>query len=181
MCVRNGPAIGQEECEPNRTKQSEFQHSGGPAASRSAACATSSRCCARSSKSPFRTPTGGIWSSTSAVVKNPSSASQRRLPALPARIWPRQIPLRPPGSPAAVHREGMMVRGGPGIPGIPLTEVLSKRHAKGAGVASLRLFTITGIRMPLRFQGLSSRISSGQNDVVHPGSARWRLCRSTSA
>ena len=36
----------------------------------------------------------------------------------------------------------MMVLDGPGIPGNPLTEVLSKRHSKGAGVASLRLFTI---------------------------------------
>ena len=29
MCVRNGPAVSQEQCDPTRTKQSEFQHRDG--------------------------------------------------------------------------------------------------------------------------------------------------------
>ena len=40
----------------------------------------------------------------------------------------------------------MMLMAPPGIRGHHLTEALSKRHPKGASVASLRLFTITGIR-----------------------------------
>lgn len=48
-------------------------------------------------------------------------------------------------------REGMMVLDGPRSLGIPLIEAQSKRHPKGVGTASLRLFTINRIGVHLRW------------------------------
>ena len=75
----------------------------GSGAARRAARATSSRRCARSSVSTSRQPTGGTWSSTSAVARTTGSADRTRLRALPYPSWHWQIP---PGIPALQPRCG---------------------------------------------------------------------------
>ena len=68
------------------------------------------------------------------------------------------------GTAAAVRTERMMLTPSPGPPGNHLTEALSMWHPKGAGVASLRLFTIIGIRIR-DHAGHASRAGVGRAGV----------------
>ena len=89
---------------------------------------------------------GGIWNSTSAVAGTTGSSRWMWLHALPHRNRHRQISLRHLGPTAAMQRDRTMLVALPRTVGNHVMEALSKMHPKGASVASLRLFTIIGIR-----------------------------------
>ena len=109
----------------------------------------SSRCRARSSASDSREPTGGAWISTSAIAYPTGSAGRPWLPAArPDLTQADPFPGQRPGSCGAERRDD--ANGPTRDPRYHLTEVLSKRHPKGASVASLRLFMIDRNRVDVR-------------------------------
>ena len=85
---------------------------------------------------------GGIWNSASAVAGTSGSSSRMRLDALPHRNWHRQISLQHIDFTAAIQGARTMLIAPRRTVGIYAAEAPSKRHPKGACVASLRLFTM---------------------------------------